>query len=243
MRFAANSNGRFLSLLTAAIFAIAGPVVAAEAVCLPENVALGAASAGEPDAIGANGNAVVYLDSSVSMQGFVRPDRGEQPLYVDTVLGLRQVLEQVAAETEFNSFGSAIRPLNPAGLITSARPEFYVCNQIDKSGCDTRLDMVLDAIAVSGDNTLSIVVTDLFLSDRELIGSTFGTMRNSLQRVLRGGKSIGLMGISATFNGIVYDLPGKKTKYAHQGKRPFFLLIIGNDDRNILKIQRIIEKE
>ncbi len=225
------------------MLAFARPAVGAEAVCLPENVALAGTPAAETDRIGASGNAVVYLDVSVSMQGFVRLDRGEQALYIDTVLGLRQVLEQIAAETAFNSFGTAIRPLDPADLIASTRPEFYVCNQENKSGCDTRLDMVLDAVAASDDNTLSIVATDLFLSDRDLIGSTFGTMRNSLQRVLRSGKSIGVMGVSAAFNGVVYDLPGKRTKYTYQGKRPFFLLIMGADDRKILKIKQILEKE
>jgi hypothetical protein len=128
-------------------------------------------------------------------------------------------------------------------LIASTHPEFYVCNQVNKSGCDTRLDMVLDAVAASDDNTLSVVATDLFLSDRDLIGSTFGTMRNSLQRMLRGGKSIGVMAISATFNGVIYDLPGKKTKYTYQGKRPFFLLLIGSNDRKILKVEKIIERQ
>jgi hypothetical protein len=225
------------------MLAVARPAAAAETVCLPENVALAQTPAVETDTSGASGNAAVYLDGSVSMQGFVRVDRGEQALYVDTVLGLRQVLEQVAGETAFNSFGTGIRPLDPTELIASTHPEFYVCNQVNKSGCDTRLDMVLEAVAASDDNALSVVATDLFLSDRDLIGSTFGTMRNSLQRVLRGGKSIGVMAITAAFNGVIYDLPGKKTKYTHQGKRPFFLLLIGGNDRKILKVEKIIEKQ
>ena len=243
MRVAQRPSGRVLGLLMGTMLAFARPTGAAEPVCLPENVALAQPAAVETDGGGVGGNAVVYLDSSVSMQGFVRLDHGEQALYVDTVLGLRQVLEQVAGETAFNSFGTGIQPLNPTELIAPTRPEFYVCNQINKSGCDTRLDMVLDAVAASDDNTLSIVATDLFLSDRDLVGSTFGTMRNSLQRVMRGGKSIGVMAITAAFNGVVYDLPGKKTKYAFQGKRPFFLLIIGDDDRRILKVEKLVEKQ
>lgn len=225
------------------MLAFARPVAAAETVCLPENVALARTPAAETDGVGASGNAVVYLDGSVSMQGFVRLDRGEQALYIDTVLGLRQVLEQVAGETALNSFGTGIHRLDPTELIASTHPEFYVCNQVNKSGCDTRLDMVLAAVATSDDNALSVVATDLFLSDGDWIGSTFGTMRNSLQRVLRGGKSIGVMAITAAFNGVIYDLPGKKAKYNYKGKRPFFLLIIGSNDQKILRVEKIIEKQ
>src|ERR1700740_67723 len=103
MRVAQRPGGRVLGLLMGAMLAFARPTGAAETGCFPGNVVLAQTPVIETGRGSVSGNAVVYLDASVSMQGFVRLDHGEQALYVDTVLGLRQALEQVVGETAFNS--------------------------------------------------------------------------------------------------------------------------------------------
>jgi hypothetical protein len=131
-----------------------------------------------------------------------------------------------------------------------------------RDGCETRIDKVLDAVAHSDSDTLSILETDLFLSEEDMVGSEYGTMRNSFEKLLLSGKSIGILGIAAPFYGMVYDIPGpvkveslrtahhgrstipsgRTISYLHHGERPFFLIIMG-DDEQILQFRSKIESQ
>ena len=235
----------------AMILAAAGSGATAGEECLPPQISLvapGSATPALPD--GRRGNAVVYLDDSMSMQGFAQPKAGQEAVFADTILGLRQALEQVSEKATFNRFGADITPLPTNDLAAPIRPSFYVClpkskNKADRDGCETRIDKVLAAVASSDKDTLSLLITDLYLSNKEMLGSEYGTMRNSLERVLLAGKSIGILGVLAPFDGKIYDIPGRPASFGlpYRGDRPFFLLIIGNDDAQILNLQRIVQAQ
>jgi hypothetical protein len=254
---------------------LVGPVLAslcltaaAQAPCLPEDLKLNAVSGaasvkdgGEP-----HGAAVVYLDASLSMRGFVDPRAGQPASFTDTIVGLRQMLEQSVPPNAiaFNTIGANVTPLTLNGVLALTRSVFYVCDQAHRDGCETRLDKVFAAVASSDGDTVSVLETDLFLSEQDMVGSELGTMRNSLERVLLSGKSIGILGISAPFYGFIYDIPrppnaaaaqqkrrgaamadpvGRTISYEHRGERPFFLLIMGSDDRQILRLRDKIEEQ
>ena len=239
-------------LMVGALFAACSAVAAAEN-CLPKDLRLGQrGSSGASETAAPHGKAVAYLDRSESMKGFVQRQSSRRPTFNDAILGLRETLETVSPTVTFNRFGANIAPLANAELTAPTQPDFYLCNRMAKpskagkpnentEGCESRIDKVLKAVAESSDDTVSLLVTDLFLSAKDLIGSEYGTMRSSLERVLLAGKSIGILGISAPFRGDVHDLPGPQPTYRHEGDRPFFLVMIGNDIWQLLRLKKAFE--
>lgn len=262
---------KYSTLLIAAATAVGCSLPMARAECLPPGLEQLAPEVPEvpaaPQAAAARGAAVVYLDASVSMLGFVQTHR--DPQYADVILRLPEALEEVSAATTFNRFGKTIVPLQVEKLTEVLRPASYVCQPASRDvalqlGCDTRIDQVLQAIAASDDQTLSVMVTDLFLSRQDINGSAAGTIKQWLARVLHAGKSIGILGVSAAFDGVIYDLPPSQivvageddhpkkkrtggvptvpiTSYNHMGgERPFFIVMAGTDDQ-LLRLQKFFE--
>src|ERR1051325_6614944 len=100
-------------------------------------------------------------------------------------------------------------------------------------GCDnqeSRIDSVLNEIARPGAGRLDILITDLWLDNRSFVGSAQVALGVPLQKILRQGRSIGVIGINAPFSGPVYDIPGAPT-YMGARERPLFVVMVGDVDR------------
>jgi len=70
-------------------------------------------------------------------------------------------------------------------------------------------------------------------------------MEQPLKEILRQGKTIGVLGVMNSFNGIIYDIPtneGGTITYASAKKRPFFVLIIG-DQKNVDFVKKRLEQD
>ena len=73
------------------------------------------------------------------------------------------------------------------------------------------------------------------MSSKDLVGTKKTRLTQPLKEILKQGKSIGILGVMNSFNGIIYDIPtneGGDITYANAKKRPFYVLIIG-DAKNV----------
>ena len=192
-------------------------------------------------------NVFVFFDGSQSMDGYVKNQPGEKNIFIDLIDDLTQIAE-IAGPTKYHRFGKRITPIDENQVVQVTKPTFYTC-QTGASDCaldnqETRLDLVFKAAQSSKDSTV-IIVTDLFVSSKHLVGSRRTTLVRPLKDILQDGKSIGLLGVMSSFNGTIYDIPkkdGGEVTYSGSKRRPFYILIIGND-QEIIEIKDNIMKQ
>ena len=187
----------------------------------------------------------VLFDGSLSMQGFVNPSDQDTNLYVEVMDDLQQIAETIGNEITYLRFGRFVKSISETEAALVTDPSFYRC--FNKPNCDnqeTRLDEAIKTTELDKDATY-IIVTDLFIENKNLIGGKLHQLKKPLNKVLAGGKSIGIIGIMNSFNGTIYGIPisgGGDTTYSRAKKRPFYIMIIG-DQKNIHKVKTKLEKQ
>ncbi|MBT89702.1 MAG: hypothetical protein CMN79_04345 [Spirochaetales bacterium] len=216
--------------------------------CKPEfNITKSSKSAEKKESNNGGKNPVfVYFDGSLSMQGYVKDQAGLKNLYVDVVDDLQQISENVGDKTYYHRFGSTIEPIKENAIANVIKPSFYVCKKaVAKcNNQETRIELPFKAAKANKDGTY-VIVTDLFLSSKQLVGSTLSSLTKPLKSILKNGKSIGIFGVMSSFNGTIYDIPtreGGTVKYSESQKRPFYIIVIG-DQSNINKIRKNLEEQ
>ena len=188
----------------------------------------------------------VYFDGSLSMQGYTKDQPGQKNLYRDVIDDLQQISENVGNKTFYHKFGSKVEPIKENEIAKVTKPGFYICSdsQAKCNNQETRLELPFKAAKANKDATY-VIVTDLFLSSKQLVGSTLSSLTKPLKSILKDGKSIGIVGVMSSFNGNIYDIPkkdGGTFKYTEAKKRPFYIIIIG-DQKNINQIKKNLEEQ
>ena len=188
----------------------------------------------------------VYFDGSLSMQGYTKDQPGQKNLYRDVIDDLQQISENVGNKTFYHKFGSKVEPIKENEIAKATKPGFYICkdSQAKCNNQETRLELPFKYAKANKDATY-VIVTDLFLSSKQLVGSTLGSLTKPLKSILKDGKSIGIVGVMSAFNGNIYDIPkkdGGTFKYSEAKKRPFYIIIIG-DQKNINQIKKNLEEQ
>lgn len=182
-------------------------------------------------------SAIIYLDVSTSMAGFVTTQPAKKPgkkpaklpvgfaiepaPYSDLLVGLPQALSTLGAGVATKKFGSGISDLGTIDVAT--KPEIYNENT-------SAIGEVLKAVAKEPATSVSVVVTDLFLSMDQITGTSQAAIAAPLADSLSLGRSIGLLALRSRFTGKIFDLPSGGS-YPEDGviARPVFFLIIGPD--------------
>ena len=167
----------------------------------------------------------VYFDGSLSMQGYVKDQPGQKNLYRDVIDDLQQISENIGNKTFYHKFGSKVDPIQENEIAKVTKPGFYICkdSQAKCNNQETRLELPFKATKIDKNGTY-VIVTDLFLSSKQLVGSTLSSLTKPLKSILKNGKSIGIFGVMSSFNGNIYDIPkkdGGTLKYSEAKKRPF----------------------
>ena len=168
----------------------------------------------------------VFLDTSVSSTNFGKTNL--DTAYRD-VLGFLREEADSSAEVKLYGFAKNVAPLTTAQLNAAARGQSAICQRCGFS--ETRLDSLLKQISVNDNAPLSIVVTDLWLDNNDLLDSRSLSLSRPLRDIMSSGKAVGIIGIRAPYSSEVYDVPvAGSTKTIRSGivsERPFFILLIG----------------
>jgi len=185
----------------------------------------------------------VWYDASLSMSGFTKSQPDETNLFAPLVNVLQRASQSLGTETSYNTFGSRFETIDEdrASLVTTAA--FYTCTQ-SAQACASKdringINKVLNVAKKNTDSTI-IIVTDLFLSTSETLAKNAEKIKSPLREIFNNGKSIGIFGISSSFNGKVSGIPTEGgegyTSFSKATKRPFYIIVIGDGkDVNFIK--------
>ena len=189
----------------------------------------------------------LFLNGTVSMQGFTKMGSSENINYFSSVIGdLMQLAESIGNKVNYSRFGKSIKSINEREASSAIDEIFYAC-QDTLENCyseESRIDKIFQTTELD-ENATYIIVTDLFIENKNLIGGKLHQLKKPLNKVLDDGHSIGIIGIMNSFNGTIYGIPisgGGVTTYSRANKRPFYIMIIG-DQKNIHKVKTKLEKQ
>jgi hypothetical protein len=191
------------------------------------------------------GEVFVFFDQSKTMQGFTIDQPGQENLYVNIVDDIQQISENIGSDIIYQNFGTEINPMEDRDVSKVKTKKFYECSG-SSVACDNQSSKIQEIFKIAEEipEATHIVVTHLSLQDRQLVGSESKQIRGPLTSILKKGKSIGIIGIMNSFNGKIDNIPtkdGEYTEYLDAESRPFYVLVIGNQD-NINRIKDEIEE-
>ena len=187
----------------------------------------------------------VYFDQSLSMKGYVVEQPGQKNLYVDVIDDVQQISENIGSNVYYHAFGREIVPLTESQISKAIKPRFYECKGATTScnNQESKINEPFESAASLGGT--HIVVTDLFLADKELVGGTRKQITKPIKTLLKSGKSVGVIGVMNSFNGTIFDIPRKEGgtfEYMDAIKRPFYIIVIG-DQKNINLIKKNLKEQ
>jgi len=234
---------RFLAILIISTFSI----VEAKDNCAPEfNLAKPTSIIQQENKDSTDKSVFIYFDQSLSMQGYTKNQPGHNNLYLNVIDDLQQIAENVGSKTYYHSFGKSIVPIKENKISQVIKPSFYECtaSAADCNNQESKIHLPFKMAKANPDGTY-IIVTDLFLSSKQLVGGTLSQLTKPLKSILKKGKSVGIIGVMSSFNGTIYDIPtneGGTVSYTEAQKRPFYIIVIG-DQKEINQIKKNLEEQ
>jgi hypothetical protein len=178
---------------------------------------------GETDSL----NVAIYLDATLSMQGFANTERINtfqrflSDLEGGVISGWRR------AKTNFFNFGDDVYRINREEFLLGRYVNFY---RARTGYLQTKIDRVISTIR---QDRLNIIITDLFQDS----GDVNAISKKIKENCYASGLSVSIICIPSYFNGTIYDVPtssGYTTHYSYQSQfenaysyKPFFVFVIG----------------
>jgi hypothetical protein len=188
-----------------------------------------AASSGSNDP---GGPYAVYVDGSASMAGYLRgATAAERPL-ADLIGMLPQLPGVSASGVELIRFDRRVSVVKPEDMRRLQIPAGYSCRN-GKAGCDSQeshVDQALTRIASAKGDVLSVVVSDLWLTNSEVLTTGGVALSRPLTDILSSGRGVAVYGFDSPYAGRVYDLPSGVSG-SSASRRYLFILAIGSPAR------------
>jgi hypothetical protein len=158
----------------------------------------------------------VFLDGTLSMQGFVRAGPGTR--YEQVLQGLERALVSgwPHSQIKFHRFGTKLDQI-PTKPVNALQPKFYS----DRNFSDTtNIDLPL---AEAAPGQMVFIITDLFEDQSDVARLVRALKEHVLSRL-----AVGIIGVRSKFNGEIYDITPAGYHLHHNGLRPFYILAIGS---------------
>jgi hypothetical protein len=162
----------------------------------------------------------VYIDATTSMEGFAVSPTSAYSQFLDQ-LEASALSSWKNANTKFFKFGQIIRPIERNEFLSAKSNSSFYHEQ------GVYLKTYIDSVVNHTDSSrLSLVVTDLFQDE----GDVNVMVESFKNKCFSRGVSVGIIGITSTFNGKVFDVAGFPQGYTLTNKeRPFYAVVFGNE--------------
>lgn len=167
----------------------------------------------------------LLIDATVSMQGFTAAKKNT--VYAAALEAAERVSQQLPSvnSVDYFVFGGteghpATGPIGRAEFLTAAatRPEFYN----NKSKGFWQKTYLPEAIAGINHDEFAVFVTDLFTEQSDV-----AQLSAELRRQAAADRTIALLGLQSDFHGKVFDVGLSASSFPVDGKRNFFLIVVG----------------
>lgn len=170
----------------------------------------------------------VYVDGSASMVGFLRgATPGERPL-ADLITMLPQLANIDRSKLELVRFDRKVTPIAAAEMARLQTDAAYPC-PAGNPRCDSQeshLDQALARIAAADRNGLSVIVSDLWLTNSEVRTTDGVALARPLADILASGRGVAVYGFESPYSGRVFDLPSGSPAVAAT-RRYLFVVAVG----------------
>ncbi len=176
--------------------------------------------------------ATIYIDRSGSMAGYLNGATNLERPMQDLIATLPATLRLAELESEVRSFGTMVSDPLPNFGAELETADGFRCKQGNPASCDnkeTHLDVVFEQIK-SKDNELAVVISDLWFTNSQIQSSGIAALQPILTDILQSGRVVSIYGITAPFQGKIYDLPRAGSGLVstdYNGKHPLFMVVVG----------------
>jgi len=175
------------------------------------------------DVVAAGGSgAVVYLDRSASMQGYLRAGGARESFIPD----LLRYPPWGADQTGYKLFGEgeAMTEAPAADLDRLMRAQAYDAKA-------SHIDAALEGMADEAPNRLTILISDLWMDNRQKAVSDAAALGEPLRRIMASGRGVAVYGFNLPYQGRILDSLPSGRRNVEARRRPLYLVAAGPPDR------------
>lgn len=174
----------------------------------------------------------VYFDGSASMVGFIRGGTADEKPLAD-LIGMLPSLDTIDhGKLTLSRFDRSFTELKSADVSRMQTEAGYLCPAGNRN-CDAQeshIDQALGRVAAEDANSLSVIVSDLWLANSEVRTTDGVVLSKPLADIFASGRSVAVYGFESPYSGRVSDLPsGSRTVTA--ARRHLFLVVAGPVER------------
>ncbi|MEO7692226.1 MAG: hypothetical protein ABIS51_23275 [Sphingomonas sp.] len=166
------------------------------------------------------------------MAGFIRGSTSDEKPLADLV-GLLPSLDTIdRTKVQVIRFDRKISDLKPADVSRMQTEAGYICPASNRN-CDAQeshIDQALGKIAAGDPKALSVVVSDLWLANSEVLTTDGVALSKPLADIFASGRSVAIYGFESPYAGRVDDLPSGDGNVT-ASRRYLFLFVAGPVDR------------
>ncbi len=166
--------------------------------------------------------AVVYLDRSASMQGYLRAGGARESFIPD----LLKYPPWGADQARYRLFGEgeAMTEAPAAELDRLMRADAYDARA-------SHIDAALAGMADDRRDQLSILISDLWMDNRQKAVSDAAALGEPLRRIMDSGRSVVVYGFNLPYQGRILDSLPSGRRNVEARRRPLYLVAAGPPDR------------
>ncbi|WP_439545438.1 hypothetical protein [Sandarakinorhabdus sp.] len=170
----------------------------------------------------------LYLDGSASMVGYIRGGSATDRLLPDLV-GMLPELQQIdRGQLKSWRFDRKFTELDSAARQRMQTEGGYLC-PAGEPNCDAQeshIDAVFERVAGEPADALSVIVSDLWLVNDEVLTSSGVAFAKPFGKIFASGRSIAIYGFESPYAGRVSDLPSGRRDVTAAG-RHLFVVVAG----------------
>ena len=171
----------------------------------------------------------IYIDKTLSMQGFVNVSSSE---YVRVLRRISHVAQNAWANSssDYYGFGKKVeeKPFSNNNAKAAEKADFYPSNPPDYLQ-NALIQTAIPSLENNSKDHITIIVTDLYQERAEI-----EDVKTLLKNYLKQGYAVGILGIKSKFKGTIYDIgivtEGQKPQKITCNQvcqHPFYVILLG----------------